>query len=114
MKRLQIEQYSSLLSTTNAKRREDWTLDDWVVGLHSIYGERNSSKSRNEHWLQVSNDASQLSEEVRKGNLEIVVQEAVKIFGRPAVLPASISISKNSRPTTRSARCCETAVPMTL
>jgi len=82
----QIDDYDSLLMKTVAKQRSNWAIDDWVLGIHSIYGDRNTPKSPMEMWLHVANDTSQLSEEVRKGNLEVVVQDAAKIFGRVCVL----------------------------
>ncbi len=78
----QIDGFDTLQKKCFSKRRDEWTLDDWVLGIHSIYGDRNATTSPMELWLHVTNDVSQLSEEVRKGSLEAVVSEGAKMFGR--------------------------------
>jgi NTP pyrophosphatase (non-canonical NTP hydrolase) len=68
------------------KDKEAWTLDEWVVGLYSIYRKHDIESTPSDIWLQVVNDASQLAEEVRRENYkpvsdeEGVLRQAVKMF----------------------------------
>jgi len=66
--------------------KEAWTLDEWVLGLYSIYRKHDIKSMPSDIWLQVVNDASQLAEEVRRENYkpvsneEGVLRQAVKMF----------------------------------
>jgi NTP pyrophosphatase (non-canonical NTP hydrolase) len=76
------EDYQSLLLHAESKGRKNWTLDEWVAKIYSIYKENNSYRSSLYLWLQVSNEAGQLAENIRRGQITTAVKEnLVNLFG---------------------------------
>src|SRR5437016_5879179 len=58
-----------------------WTLDEWVKGLHQVYGLANLAKDPKEVWLEALDEATKLYEEVRRGELSSqIVSRTVKMF----------------------------------
>lgn len=76
------QEYESRLLDAEAKEVNRRSLDDWVVLLHSIYRDNNKYRSGTYLWLQITSEAGQLAENIRRGHFtEALSENLVNLFG---------------------------------
>ena len=62
-------------------RAEGDTLDDWVRAIYDIYREVDDSRDSFELWLEVLDESSKMTEDIRKHDLEKAMRHCIKTFG---------------------------------
>ena len=71
------EDYQGVLLNAESKGKKNWSIDEWVAKIYSIYKDKNRYRSGVYLWLQISNEAGQLAENIRRGQVTTAVKENI-------------------------------------